>query len=89
MRVFTPTARRPRLWAAAALLAVAGALLAFQPLRSPWWTGHDFDSVYVGSGLTLFRGERSVFYDHPGGRTRIMAAMRWKAENLASLPAAR
>ena len=27
-----------------------------------------------------------IFYDHPSGRTRINAAMRWKAENLAVLP---
>jgi STE24 endopeptidase len=26
--------------------------------------------------------EEFVFYDHPSGRTRITAAMRWKAENL-------
>jgi STE24 endopeptidase len=26
--------------------------------------------------------EEFLFYDHPGGRTRIYAAMRWKAENL-------
>lgn len=58
--------RRPRVSAAVALVAVAVSLLAFQPLRSPWWSGYDFDSVYVGSALTLFRGERSRYYDHPG-----------------------
>jgi hypothetical protein len=26
--------------------------------------------------------EELVFYDHPSGRTRIAAAMRWKAEHL-------
>ena len=26
--------------------------------------------------------EEFVFFDHPSGRTRIRAAMRWKAENL-------
>jgi STE24 endopeptidase len=26
--------------------------------------------------------EEFLFYDHPSGRTRITAAMRWKAENL-------
>ncbi|MBV8071319.1 MAG: PmoA family protein [Acidobacteriaceae bacterium] len=34
--------------------------------------------------------EEALFFDHPSGRTRIYAAMRWKAENLclfdASLP---
>lgn len=28
--------------------------------------------------------EEFIFYDHPSGRTRITAAMRWKAENLDS-----
>jgi STE24 endopeptidase len=26
--------------------------------------------------------EEFIFYDHPSGRNRIYAAMRWKAENL-------
>jgi len=30
--------------------------------------------------------EEIIFYDHPSGRTRITAAMRWKAENMAILP---
>ena len=30
--------------------------------------------------------EETIFYDHPSGRTRITAAMRWKAENMAVLP---
>jgi STE24 endopeptidase len=29
--------------------------------------------------------EEMIFFDHPSGRTRITAAMRWKAENLAVL----
>jgi STE24 endopeptidase len=35
--------------------------------------------------------EEFVFYDHPGGRTRITAAMRWKKENMGILdePSAR
>ena len=28
--------------------------------------------------------EERIFYDHPGGRTRIYTAMRWKAENDAA-----
>lgn len=31
--------------------------------------------------------EEFIFFDHPSGRTRITAAMRWKAENMALLPA--
>jgi STE24 endopeptidase len=30
--------------------------------------------------------EELLFFDHPSGRTRITAAMRWKAENTAVLP---
>jgi STE24 endopeptidase len=30
--------------------------------------------------------EEFIFYDHPGGRTRITAAMRWKAEHLPRAP---
>lgn len=30
--------------------------------------------------------EEIIFFDHPSGRTRITAAMRWKAENMAILP---
>jgi STE24 endopeptidase len=29
--------------------------------------------------------EEFIFFDHPSGRTRITAAMRWKRENLNSL----
>ena len=58
--------RRPRLWGAIAVAAVACGLLALQPLRSPWWSGFDFDAVYVASALKLAAGERSNFYDHPG-----------------------
>ncbi len=31
--------------------------------------------------------EEFIFFDHPSGRTRIYAAMRWKAENLKRFPA--
>ena len=31
--------------------------------------------------------EEMILFDHPSGRTRITAAMRWKAENMAVLPA--
>ena len=30
--------------------------------------------------------EEIIFFDHPSGRTRITAAMRWKAENMHVLP---
>ena len=32
--------------------------------------------------------EEKIFYDHPSGYTRILTAMRWKAEHLAELNAA-
>jgi hypothetical protein len=79
-------ARRPRLAAAAALTAVALALVAFQPLGSPWWSGYDYDSVYVGSGLTLFRGEQSRFYDHPGAPLQEALAATFTAAWAAGSP---
>jgi STE24 endopeptidase len=33
--------------------------------------------------------EEFVFFDHPSGRTRITAAMRWKAEHLPGAPLGR
>jgi STE24 endopeptidase len=30
--------------------------------------------------------EEWILFDHPSGHTRILASMRWKAENLQSLP---
>jgi STE24 endopeptidase len=30
--------------------------------------------------------EEIIFFDHPGGRSRILMAMRWKAEHLAEFP---
>lgn len=30
--------------------------------------------------------EEAIFFDHPSGRSRISMAMRWKAENVATLP---
>ena len=33
------------------------------------------------------RLEEIFFFDHPSGRTRITAAMRWKKENMAMTPA--
>ena len=33
--------------------------------------------------------EEFIFFDHPSGRTRITAAMRWKAEHLAGAPLGR
>lgn len=32
--------------------------------------------------------EEIIFFDHPSGRTRILMAMRWKAEHLAEFPPA-
>lgn len=78
--------RRPRFTAAVVVLLVAGVLLAFQPLRSPWWSGYDFDSVYVGSALTLFRGEASLYYDHPGAPLQEALAATFTASWVLSSP---
>jgi hypothetical protein len=76
-----PVSRRARHVAALlALVVTAAFLLAAQPLRSPWWTGHDFDTVYAASAVTLFRGERSTFYDHPGVPLQELLAATLTAE---------
>jgi len=43
--------------------------------------------IHVGEYRKMSPGkwEERVFYDHPSGRTRVYAAMRWKAENLKLL----
>ena len=66
MRVGPVPRRAQHLAAVVGLALAAGLLLSAQPLRSPWWTGHDFDTVYGASAVSLFRGERSTFLDHPG-----------------------
>ena len=84
-----PVSRRARHAAALLALAVtAGFLLSAQPLRSPWWTGHDFDTVYAASALTLFRGERSTFYDHPGVPLQELLAAALTADWAVSDPGA-
>ncbi len=59
------------------------------PLRQP--DGEAEVDLLLGEYRKLDPGplEEILFFDHPAGRTRIYAAMRWKAENLsedASLP---
>jgi len=43
-------------------------------------------AIHLGEYRKMSPGrlEEWVFYDHPSGRSRIYAAMRWKAENLAT-----
>jgi STE24 endopeptidase len=42
-------------------------------------------AIHLGEYRKMSPGpvEEWIFYDHPSGRNRIFAAMRWKAENLA------
>jgi hypothetical protein len=68
-----------KLLAAGLVTAVALTLVAFQPLGSPWWSGFDFDSAYVGSALRLARGETSNFYDHPGAPLQEALAVSFTA----------
>jgi hypothetical protein len=52
--------------AVVALLAVVALVLAFQPLRSAWWAGGDWEAVYPTGGLSLMRGNQPGFEVHPG-----------------------
>jgi len=42
-------------------------------------------AIHIGEYRKMDPGpiEEWIFYDHPSGRARIYAAMRWKAENLS------
>ncbi len=46
-------------------------------------------AIHLGEYRKMSPGpiEEFIFYDHPSGRNRIYAAMRWKAENLALMQA--
>ena len=41
-------------------------------------------AIHLGEYRKMSPGpvEEWIFFDHPSGRNRILAAMRWKAENL-------
>lgn len=45
-------------------------------------------AIHLGEYRKMSPGpvEEWIFFDHPSGRTRIMAAMRWKGENLPAAP---
>lgn len=62
----TGTSTRHAAAAVALVIVTAGVLLSFQPVRSPWWTGGDADSVYLSGSLSLMGGELTKYYDHPG-----------------------
>lgn len=76
--------RRGKLLAAGLVSAVALTLVSFQPLGSPWWSGFDFDSAYVASALRLARGERSIYYDHPGAPLQEALAASFTAARVVS-----
>jgi STE24 endopeptidase len=42
-------------------------------------------AIHLGEYRKMSPGpvEEWIFFDHPSGRNRIRAAMRWKAENLS------
>lgn len=76
--------RRGTFLAAGLVTAAALALVSFQPLGSPWWSGFDFDSAYVASALRLARGETSNFYDHPGAPLQETLAASFTAARVLS-----
>lgn len=50
----------------AVVLAAASAVVAFQPVTSPWWTYADADGTYSASALNIVAGGHSRYFDHPG-----------------------
>jgi hypothetical protein len=49
-----------------AVVGVAIAVVAAQPLGAPWWAYADADATYVASGLSLLAGNPTTYLDHPG-----------------------
>jgi hypothetical protein len=50
----------------ALVVVVALAVVALQPVRSPWTRHADADAVYAASSLNILAGERTRYLDHPG-----------------------
>jgi len=52
-------------------------------IRPPCWSSSVMLKLSTYRKLEPGGLEESIFYDHPSGRTRIAAAMRWKKEHIA------
>ena len=47
-------------------LACVIAVIAFQPLGSPWWVSASSDVPYTASGIDLMAGEHTLYLEQPG-----------------------
>ncbi len=65
-------------------LSLARTLGTFRPCRHISFASGRRNRRPVDGGRYPGPVEEWLFYDHPSGRTRIFAAMRWKAENLGA-----
>ena len=69
--------------ALAASLAIAGVIVAAQPIRAPWWYHADADATYTGSSLNLAGGDHIVFLGHPGIPLQEALASAFLVEHVA------
>ena len=67
---------------AALSIAAAASILAFQPVRDPWWHSADPDGAYVGSSLNIVLGNHTNYLDHPGLPTQDVLALAFGGEYL-------
>jgi hypothetical protein len=76
--------------ALAIVLAISVAVVAAQPVTSPWWINADADASYTSSGIDLAIGEHSFYLDHPGMPLQDLMAMtfetRYAVHRLAGSP---
>jgi hypothetical protein len=52
--------------AASVTLACAVAVVAFQPVGSPWWITASSDAPYTASSIDLMAGEKTLYLQQPG-----------------------
>jgi Dolichyl-phosphate-mannose-protein mannosyltransferase len=69
--------------AAIVALALGIAVVAFQPLASPWWTDAGADTGYTASGIDLMAGQHSLYLQQPGMPLQDVMAMTTEARYIA------
>jgi len=69
--------------ALAVAMAAAVAVVAWQPVASPWWIYADADASYMASSVDAMVGEHLIYLDHPGMPLQDLMALTVEARYLA------
>jgi hypothetical protein len=67
----------------ALVLSLAFAVVAIQPVRSPWWLYADADAQYTASAANLMAGQHTFYLDHPGMPLEDLMAVTFETRYLA------